>query len=466
MRRLGACTGLNDTLYQIVHGVVETLDFGVAVINVVTTNGDLRVDAAAGPAEVTQMLGSLTPRHLWDRLLEHCEPLGSLSYLDHRRDPELVEGIVSWSAAPAPITDPDGWDPQDALFAPLLAHDGTLLGVLSVDCPRSGKHPDVEQRTLLELFAAEAAMAISDALRQAALSDRELLFRTVFDGAPAPMAVADAAGVVLRANEAFANLAGQLPDALIGRPLAGLVLPADRPAVLEAGRAVLAGAGQVSMEHRLPQPDGSVRWAHSSLTRIDTANSGVRLVIKVEDVTESRHALDELRYLADHDLLTGLPNRRAALQHLDTLLATPSDRTVTLLFCDLDGFKPVNDQLGHRAGDELLVHVARRLSAVVRPEELLCRLGGDEFVVVCALSDPAMHAPAIADRCIAALHEPFTVAGSRVEVSLSVGIASATGPTRDATALLAAADIALYGAKESGGARWHRMEVPDFPPTT
>ncbi len=94
--------------------------------------------------------------------------------------------------------------------------------MLSVDIPRSGRPPELEQRTLLELFAAEAALAIVDALRRADLADRELLFRTVFDAAPAPMAVADSRGVVLHANEAFVGLAPRVLSDIVGRTLAGL----------------------------------------------------------------------------------------------------------------------------------------------------------------------------------------------------------------------------------------------------
>ncbi|MGH9077628.1 MAG: diguanylate cyclase domain-containing protein, partial [Acidimicrobiales bacterium] len=222
----------------------------------------------------------------------------------------------------------------------------------------------------------------------------------------------------------------------------------------------LAGAGQAAVEHRLGRPVGSQRWVHSTVTRIDTPNSGVRLIVKLEDITERREALEELRYLADHDPLTGLPNRRFALERLASLLKARSARTVTVLFCDLDGFKAVNDHLGHRAGDELLVHVARRLDSVIRPGELLCRLGGDEFVIISSLADPLSSAPVIAERCISALADPFSVAGNRVAISMSVGIASSAGDETDAATLIAGADTALYGAKGQGGGGWGWRSAP------
>jgi diguanylate cyclase (GGDEF)-like protein/PAS domain S-box-containing protein len=351
---------------------------------------------------------------------------------------------------------PEAWCPDDSLFAPLFDGAGELLGVLSVDVPVSGRKPDMEQRTLLELFAAEAANAISDAVRRARLADNEIVFRKVFTDAPLPMLVTDRNLSLLYANTAFDALANRTgPHDPGPATLHAVVDPADIEKLASACRAVADdGPGALTVEHRLVQADRSVRWVRSTVSRIDTETGGPRLVMRLVDVTEDRKALEELRRLADHDALTGLPNRRIARRRLEHLLSDRKDgEQIAVLYCDLDGFKGVNDRLGHAAGDELLTLVASRLSRVIRPPDLLCREGGDEFVVVANLG-AGDNPEVIAQRCIDALEAPFALRGGQASVSVSVGIAVAHRSRPAAGELLQEADAALYRAKYAGRSRW------------
>ena len=158
-----------------------------------------------------------------------------------------------------------------------------------------------------------------------------------------------------------------------------------------------------------------------------------------------------LLHLAGHDSLTGVANRASFRDRLASALAI-GERNLAVAFCDLDRFKPVNDTHGHGAGDEVLIEVAERLRRTLRVGDELARIGGDEFTVLLRNVPDAATARHVADRLLAAVHDPFAVPGGEVTIGLSVGVALAD---RRATAdgLLATADAALYACKRAGGGR-------------
>ncbi|MEX2621369.1 MAG: EAL domain-containing protein [Egibacteraceae bacterium] len=167
------------------------------------------------------------------------------------------------------------------------------------------------------------------------------------------------------------------------------------------------------------------------------------------DSIESR-----LQRQAHHDALTGLPNRVALSVRLEQVLDRSQQPAtgVVLLVCDLDGFKVINDGLGHQAGDEVLVEVARRLQAGVRPSDVVARLGGDEFVILAESADPQT-VTALTDRILRIVAEPITLeAGQQVSLGVSIGVATAA-PHHDAHTLLRDGDVALYRAKDRGRGR-------------
>ncbi|MGV8968681.1 MAG: putative bifunctional diguanylate cyclase/phosphodiesterase [Cellulomonas sp.] len=170
---------------------------------------------------------------------------------------------------------------------------------------------------------------------------------------------------------------------------------------------------------------------------------------------EMRGMHEVLSRLALQDPLTGLPNRAALLTHLERSLAScaRSGRDLAVLFIDLDGFKQVNDSLGHATGDELLVRASERITACLRPEDVVARLGGDEFVVVCASVLDAAAVPAIAARIGSQLALPFRIGEQDAVVSASIGIATTTAGQSTAEDLLRQSDLAMYEAKLSGKAR-------------
>jgi diguanylate cyclase (GGDEF)-like protein len=159
--------------------------------------------------------------------------------------------------------------------------------------------------------------------------------------------------------------------------------------------------------------------------------------------------LETVRHQATHDALTGLPNRVLFVQRLEReLSSTPVDRHLAVLFCDLDGFKAVNDTLGHAAGDELLRQVAARLGSTVRPGDTVGRLSGDEFAVLLPRLGGPHAATAFAARITACFETPFRLEGREVEVGTSVGIALRDGTGANVEEVLREADAAMYRDKQ------------------
>jgi diguanylate cyclase (GGDEF)-like protein/PAS domain S-box-containing protein len=179
-------------------------------------------------------------------------------------------------------------------------------------------------------------------------------------------------------------------------------------------------------------------------------------VLVFRDITERRRAEAALARLAHLDTLTGLPNRAALLPQLEAMLSNARrlGNMLAVLFVDLDGFKQINDSLGHRVGDELLVKVARRLKGALRVEDFVARLGGDEFVVLAGNLAQAELVPSIARKLIETIDRPFAIDGHELKVTASAGVSLCPADRSDADGLLRHADSAMYRAKELGKNRF------------
>ncbi|WP_372727908.1 EAL domain-containing protein [Nocardioides sp.] len=261
------------------------------------------------------------------------------------------------------------------------------------------------------------------------------------------------AGVITSWNRAAEQLLGWREDEAIGRHLDLIMSPEQQQEAAEARSAVMEGKTSAGFETRARRKDGSevqVAETASRLSGLHIGPAGLTHVLR--DVTERHRLESELRHLALHDALTGLPNRVLIQDRLRHALeaARRGKESVAVLLLDLDNFKLVNDLAGHAEGDELLVQVAARLRDCLRDEDSIGRVGGDEFLVVCAHSD-AERATAVAERLHRALRAPVVVAGRQLKISASIGIA--LSPPADAGILLRSADTAMYHAKTAGRAR-------------
>ncbi|WP_369206778.1 diguanylate cyclase CdgB [Streptomyces sp. PU-14G] len=577
--RLSTARSLAETLQTVADGVVEGLGFEIAAVNLVRAEGDLVVAAVAGsPAAEAMMAGRVGPRASWERRLAMGEQWGALRFVPYTEGWVLDDDDVPQWHSPSSVREtPDAWHPMDRLFAPLRASDGELLGVLSVDKPRNGRRPGAWGCEALQMYASQAAIAISNArLRsnmqralvrlereQQALRSSEESFRQAFEYAPSGMAVAemggDEHGRLLRINDALCRLLGRPASAMRRYSFSDLVHPEDIGTLLntfaEGGRAEL----------RLARRDGSYVWVSLRNSVVADAADGPRyLLTHVEDIEErKRHEL-QLAHRASHDALTGLPNGAELRARLSNRLCASPERTagwhghgptavpagsrpdgygngngygggngygyryepdsgfehghvsgdgfwdleglgdglgglnapsaphgisgagsgfgadggfgagsgpgaappdphhvhtvppkgdgpgekgLAVLFCDLDGFKSINDRHGHHCGDAVLIEVARRLSDAVRDDDTVARLGGDEFVVLADGLGPA-EAQDLAVRLRNAIIPPIQVDGRSVRVGASFGIGWA-GCGMTTEEVLQSADQRMYVEKRS-----------------
>ncbi|MEV4559607.1 diguanylate cyclase [Kitasatospora sp. NPDC049285] len=569
---LNAARSLAGTLQAVVEGAVHGLGFDAAAVSLVRPDGDLVVAAVweieesafGGPAV---LLGQVGSRESWERMLQVADHWGTLRFIPHDRGWAIATDVPTWTGdGPLPVYSND-WHPQDVLLAPMYSAGGDLLGVLSVDRPRSGKRPGAWTREALEMFSLQASIAIGNArLRaemqralarlekeQQALRASEESFRQAFEYAPSGMAITelhgDAMGQLTRVNDALCRLLGRPRATLRQQRFADLVHPDD----LDLLRRTSAEGGRAEL--RLARRDGGYQWVclRNSVVA-DAAEGPSFLLTHVEDIEDrKRHEL-QLAHRASHDALTGLPNgaelrarlgRRlcslpahavahpgelghqapsghalpppgapyppsyaahaaypgpgapaalahgyaapdeglerdreafaagqvlrhsgAAVAHVHAVVPAespgseawaghrraaqpPGDKGLAVLFCDLDGFKSVNDRFGHNAGDAVLIEVARRLQQAVREGDTVARMGGDEFVVL-ADGIGREEAKDLAGRLRGAILPPMRIDNRAMRVGVSLGIGWA-GCGMSIDEVLHAADERMYDEKRARG---------------
>lgn len=289
------------------------------------------------------------------------------------------------------------------------------------------------------------------AIRQSKETIRALL------NAPTDAALlVDAKGTILAANDTAARrLATHARMSYQGDPelLHGLnvyeLLPRDLAAARRARNEEVVAGGEPTRY----EDERNGHWYDNSIYPIlDFSGRTTALAIFSRDITELKRAQEKFRHLAFHDSLTGLPNRAALKARMDVALAEAerSEHEVTIMCLDLNGFKEVNDSLGHEAGDRLLELLARRLGQVIRGDDTAARLGGDEFVLVFP-GTGVRTAQRVVDRVLRALHVPYEVTDISLQMSVSVGIAVFPHDGLDTQSLLRHADAAMYVAKSAGG---------------
>jgi diguanylate cyclase (GGDEF)-like protein/PAS domain S-box-containing protein len=304
----------------------------------------------------------------------------------------------------------------------------------------------------------------------------EFLHR-IINTIPDPIFVKDKHHRWVVLNEAYAKFVGASLEDLLGKTAHDVFPQAEADLFLTRDEETFLQSREREDEEVLTDLFGEVHYIATKRSLHRDSGGNVFLVGVIRDITlrktreealerakqelsasneELRQSQTRLHYLANHDALTGLPNRSLFHEKLQDAVnwADQGDRVIALLFIDLDGFKQVNDTLGHSVGDQLLKSVARRLVSCLRASDTVARLGGDEFTVILPGSLRLADVERVASKVIYTLAQPFNFNGHSVEISGSVGISLYPDPCQTLEDLIDTADTAMYEAKASGKNRY------------
>ncbi|MFJ9073800.1 putative bifunctional diguanylate cyclase/phosphodiesterase [Streptomyces sp. NPDC102278] len=309
---------------------------------------------------------------------------------------------------------------------------------------------------VLALVIRQGIMLVDNIALTQELAQKENHFRSLVQGSSDVIMIAAPTGTLRYVSPAAAGVYGREAEQLVGTELATLIHPEDLGRVVHEVRRFLAASPSeeptTRIECRFESGDGD--WLNVEST-VNRHQGG--LILNSRDVTERVRLQAQLQHSAEHDPLTDLPNRALFTRRVRQALSgrRAGDHSTAVLFIDLDGFKAVNDTIGHQAGDELLVEAARRLQDSVRAGDTAARLGGDEFAAL-ILGDGSRDRGAreyqvheIADRLRTTLSQPYRIGGSEVRVAASIGVAFAD-PGITPSDLMRNADLAMYRAKAGG----------------
>ena len=445
-QRLSSSLDLDETLRSVVESARRLVESDLSYIALLSPQGILQTAAITGN-QSPGFVGRYFPpgTGVSARVLETGRPFQVFNYLSepgfvhHPGSDDLIsnEGIVSNMAVP-------------------ILRKGETIGVFWV-ASRTARRFTPNEVRLLERLAAPASIAIENARMLSELRRSEERYQDLFDNANDLVYTVDLDGRYVSVNRAMERVSGYTHEELLTMRAADLIAPEYLEEVARrsagqriAGPAIPAWQLEIIAKdgHRIPlEVSGRVLLEHGEPALIH---------VIARDITERWRMEQELRHQAFFDSLTGLPNRAWFMDRLAQALGRASRirSRIAVLFLDLDGFKLINDSLGHSVGDELLVAVGERLRDCVRPSDTVARLGGDEFAVLTEDIVSSTDAIRVAERILAAVRQPFTLRHRKRFTAVSIGV-TLSRPTVSANPdnLLREADIALYRAKSEGKAR-------------
>ena len=288
-----------------------------------------------------------------------------------------------------------------------------------------------------------------------ALQESEARFRSSFSYATIGMALVSPEGKWLQVNKTLENILTSNKEELLTSYYQDVLDPGDLPEITKKTQKLMEGKSPAfQTEVRFLNKNNQRVWVSLGVSTAKDLQGKLRhFIFQIQDITLRKQAEEKLRYDALHDALTGLPNRKAFLAKLTSSLRKSSDkrdRLLATLFLDLDGFKIINDSLGHNVGDDLLKEVSSRLLECVRSHDTVARLGGDEFTILLEKVKDIKQITTIAERIKNRICEPINLEGQEVFVGTSIGIATTELTYTNPNDILRDADAAMYQAKARG----------------
>jgi diguanylate cyclase (GGDEF)-like protein/PAS domain S-box-containing protein len=426
-----------ESFYAHVHGIVGEFMYAR---NLYVALYDAATELVTFPYFVDEAEETPPSRRMAKGLTEYVLLTGEPLLASTARFDELVEGGHTELIGPPSI---------DWLGVPLKRGDQAfgVLAVQSYDRPRFSDN----DRDLLTFVSQHVATAIDRKQAADALRASEARFRTLAETTPCAIFIYQD-GRFTYANGATSAITGYSRDEFLHLGFWDVVHPDFRPLVQARGLAGEEGeGGPLRYEIKIVRKDGLERWLDYTAGVIDFGGKPAVLGTAF-DITERKRAEDQIKSLAYHDALTGLPNRLLFTDRLSLAVtqAARQSHHLAVLFLDIDRFKVINDSLGHTLGDRLLQAVAERLQGCVREADTVARLGGDEFTLLLPGVTQPTDVARVAEKILEALKQPFKMEGRELYCTVSMGISVFPEDGQDAETLVKNADTAMYRAKEQG----------------
>ncbi|WP_061240372.1 bifunctional diguanylate cyclase/phosphodiesterase [Ectopseudomonas composti] len=344
---------------------------------------------------------------------------------------------------------------------PLLSHQGGVLGTFALYQSRvhTPNEAQIQQMTCAAQLAVFAIRHERDGQR---LEESEQRFRSLFTYNPNPVFALDLAGNIQSVNPAGLKLKPHTASNFIGHHFSQLVLEEDLQQVSQHFSAARAGVPQ-RFEARLRDESDNLLTMDISNLPIMVNDEIVGVFGIARDISEQKHFERQVSFNASHDRLTGLLNRVSLEDRLalDCHISRRHKRRLAVMYLDLDGFKSINDSIGHYFGDQVLIEVAQRMTQQVRPGDTIVRMGGDEFIVLLPELLCDEDVVPVAERLMASIAKPYCVQGMDLHVSASVGITLSDGHIEQPMHLIQQADMAMYKAKQQGrnNFQWYTSDL-------
>ncbi|MBF0184407.1 MAG: diguanylate cyclase [Magnetococcales bacterium] len=401
--------------------------------------------------EEGKQLNMVAQRGLHPHLLEACAQL-PLGYCLCGRAAQTRQLIYQPHITPDHDVSYPEMKPHGHYCVPILSRD-TLLGVLNLYVPDEHRYSP-EEEAFLTTICYTLASLIELRSTKMSLQEQEMFATTLLNTAPSLVVVTDLQGQITLFNQACQQLTGYDEQSVLGQPLLPLLIPAENH---EEVRRIW----QQLREQQAPNHHEAywitqageprlISWSNNVVRASDGTLRGI--IATGMDITARKQAEERLQHLAGHDPLTGVFNRRLFHENLSTAIAYTlrDEGKLAVLYLDLDHFKPINDRLGHAAGDQLLIEVVQRLQALIRKSDTLARMGGDEFAIILTNVTAPVFVEHVANKILSELTEPFIIQGEICRIGTSIGIALLPEHGQNSDSLLKQADHAMYTAKEQG----------------